>query len=220
MPSLRFAARQPGDILSQLRRAAIALDAGVEDATFTGTPPPPPPRAVDWKQAMGAAVTFAVPVGLICAAIVPVAPLDCLLVMGGAVAGVWLYRRRLASRALPRPVGARIGTILGLMTAAVALGFNAGSMVVARYVLHGGDAMDKLFDSSLAEGSRMAAQWMSSSPDVARQSLQFWLTPDGRAAMTLLGAVLLTVGITLFATIGGAMGARIFSSPGPSVRNS
>jgi hypothetical protein len=182
---------------------------------------PPALRNVDWKQAIGAAVTFAVPVGLLCSSVVPVLASGCCLwVLAGSIAGVWLYQRRSGTRALPRPVGMRIGTILGLIASAIAAAFNAGATVFVRYVLHGGDAMEKAFQTSMEQGSMMASQLMSASPDQAKEAMRFWLSPDGRAAATLLTAAMFSIGITVFSTIGGALGTRIFSGPNPSVSNS
>src|SRR5271170_1084243 len=109
----------------------------------SGVAAAPATRDIHWKAAIGAAVTFAVPVGVLCSPVVPILSGGCCLwVVGGAIAAVGLYQRRAAVRTLARPVGIRIGTLIGLMAATVASAFYAGSMVFARYVLHGGDAVD------------------------------------------------------------------------------
>src|SRR5271170_4278397 len=114
---------------------------GNDGAAETGVPAL---RDIQWSRAVGAAVTFAVPVGLLCSPVVPIlSSACCFWVIGGAVAAVGLYQRRSATRILGRPVGIRIGTIIGLMAAAVATAFNAAAVVFERYILHGGEAMDK-----------------------------------------------------------------------------
>jgi hypothetical protein len=199
----------------------LLYDSGIDADSGPTAAPPPPPRKIEWKHAIGAAVTFAVPVGLLCSSVVPaLASGCCLWVLAGAVAGIGLYKRRSASRILPPSAAMRIGTVLGLMAAAIAAAVNAGAAVFGRYVLHGGDAMEKLFASSMEQGSAMASQMTSTSPEQTRQMLQFWLSPDGRAAATLLTAVMFSIGITVFSTIGGALGARIFAGPNTSIRNS
>jgi len=198
----------------------LLYDANGEAAEGTANPGAPVLRSIQWKQAIGAAITFAVPVGLLCSSVVPVLASGCCLwVLAGSVAGVGLYQRRSATQVLPRPAGMRIGTILGIMAAVVATASNAGAMVFARYVLHGGDAMEKAFQSSMEQGSVMASQLISVSPDQARQAMQFWLSPDGRVGATLLTALISSIGITVFSTIGGALGARIFSGRNPSPEN-
>jgi hypothetical protein len=211
----------PGTFCPNCGSPQLLYSAG-DDATDNSTGVPPPAlRGIDWKLATGAAVTFAVPVGLMSSSIVPLLEGGCCLwVLAGSVAGVWLYQRRSSTRSLPRPAGMRIGTILGLMAASIAAALNAASTVFARYVLHQGDAMERAFQSSMEQGSLMASQLMSTSPDQSREMLQFWLSPDGRAAAILLTTVMFSLGITVFSTIGGALGARIFSGPSPSVRNS
>jgi hypothetical protein len=178
-------------------------------------------RNVQWKSAIGVAITFGVPVGVLCSSVIPVLASGCCLwVLGGAVAAVGLYQRRSATRVLPRPMGVRIGVIVGMLAAAVAAAFNAGMMVMQRYVFHGGEAMDKIFQQSLDQGSALAAQVSSVSQAQALETMRFWSSADGRAAWTLLTMLLSSVGITLFSMIGGALGTRIFSGRNASLRNS
>jgi len=190
---------------------------GADGAAMSGTIPL---RDTQWSRALGAAVTFAVPVGLLCSPVVPVlSGACCLWVIGGAVAAVGLYQRRSATRILPRPVGVRIGTIIGLMAAAVAAAFNAAAVVFERYILHGGEAMDKTYQATMEQVSAATMQISSGSPAEVRDAMRFLLSPDGRAASALLTALLSSIGITVFSMIGGALGTRIFSGRNPSLRN-
>ena len=187
----------------------------------TGEPAAAVVREVQWKTAVGAAVTFAVPVGLLCSSVVPVLSGGCCLwVLGGAVAAVGLYQRRSATRTLPRPVGIRIGWIIGIMAAVVAEAFNAGALVLERYVLHGGEAMEKAYRATMDQVSVATAQIAGGSPGESREAMQFLLSPDGRAASALMGALMTLAGITIFSMIGGALGSRIFSGRNTSLRNS
>jgi hypothetical protein len=177
-------------------------------------------RDIQWKAAIGAAVTFAVPVGVLCSPVVPILSGGCCLwVVGGSVAAVGLYQRRSAGHPLPRPIGVRIGAIIGLMAAAVTCAFNAGAMVVERYVLHGGDAMETAYQTMLEQVSVATAQISAGSPTETHDALQMLLSPDGRAASALLSAVLMSAGITAFSMIGGALGTRIFAGRRPSPNN-
>jgi hypothetical protein len=199
----------------------LLYDSSSDAGASSTEAPPPPTRKIDWKHAIGAATTFAVPVGFFCSSVVPaLASGCCLWVLAGAVAGIGLYKRRSAARLVAPAAAMRIGTVLGLMAAATTAAINAGAAVFGRYVLHGGDVMEKAFQSSMEQGSAMASQIMSTPPEQTRQMLQFWLSPDGRAAATLLSAVMVSIGITVFSTIGGALGARIFSGSSTSIRNS
>ncbi len=183
-------------------------------------PTPPGSRDIQWKAALGAALTFAVPVGLLCSPVVPVLSGGCCLwVTAGAIAAVGLYQRRSATRVLARPVGLRIGTLIGLMAAAIAAAFNAGALVVERYLLHGSEAMEKAYQLTMEQVSLATAQFSAGSPAEAKNAIHFLLSPDGRAASALLTALLSSLGITVFSMIGGALGTRIFSGRNPSLRN-
>jgi len=203
----------------------LRYEAGAESANGVAGPGNHLARDVQWRLAIGAAVTFAVPVGLLCSSVVPILSDGCCLwVVAGAVAAVGLYQRRSATRVLLRPTGVRIGTIIGILAAAIAAAFNAGSMLFERYVMHGGEAMDKMFLASMKQGSdAFASQLTQATPEQAEWAMRFWgfwSSPDGRAAATLLTAVMSAIGITVFSMIGGALGTRIFSGRNPSLRNS
>jgi hypothetical protein len=176
------------------------------------------PRDIRWKQAIGSAVTFAVPVGVLCSLFVPLYG-GWLWVIAGSIGAVGLYQRRSGTRVLGRGVGVRIGSIIGILAAAVAAAFSAGSMVIARYVLHGGDAIDKMFQASLKEGSDFAARLMQASPEQAALAVRFWSSPEGRAAATLVTVAISSIGITVLSMIGGALGSRIFSGRNSSLPN-
>jgi hypothetical protein len=199
----------------------LLYDATNGGADGSGDAAAPALRDIQWKAAIGAAVTFAVPVGLLCSSVVPILSGGCCLwVLGGAIAAVGLYQRRAAVRTLARPVGIRIGAIIGLMAATVACAFNAGAMVFARYVLHGGDAMEKAYQTMMEQVSALTAQYSGGSPAESHDAMQFMLSPDGRAALALLTALTTAAGITVFSMIGGALGTRIFSGRNPSPENS
>ncbi len=148
----------------------LLYDAGAETEDGSSDLGSPTLRNIQWKPAVGAAITFAVPVGLLCSQVVPVLSGGCCLwVVGGAVAAVGLYQRRAATSILPRPVGIRIGTIIGIMAATVACAFNAGAAVFERYVLHGGDAMDKAYQATTEhDGAATAPRPATGRSPVAR----------------------------------------------------
>jgi hypothetical protein len=200
----------------QLRYVADTEDAeGTEEASGSGR------REIQWKPALGAVITFAVPVGLLCSPIVPfVSSGCCLWVVAGSVAAIGLYQRRSATLTVGRRIGLRIGILIGILAATVATACNAGLMVFTRYALHGGTAMEKAFQLSMEQGSTYAAQFSHASPAQADEIMRFWLSPDGRAAATLLMALMSAAGIIVFSAIGGALGTRIFSGRNTSLRNS
>jgi hypothetical protein len=198
-----------------------------EDAVGNSTGVPPPAlRGVDWKQAIGAAVTFAVPVGLLCSLALPGFAIGfCLWVTAGSVAGVWLYQRLTsAAHRLARGVGTRIGTILGIMAATIAAALNAGVLASQRYLFHGGNAIDQVFQAGIKQGSdNFNSQIPQPSPEQMEYAAHFWAfwsSPDGHAALTLMAVTMWSLAMVIFSTIGGALGVRIFSGPTPPIRNS
>ncbi len=205
----------------------LLYEAGSGAGDVSGGAAGPATRDIHWKAAIGAAVTFAVPVGVLCSPVVPILSGGCCLwVVGGAIAAVGLYQRRAAVRTLARPVGVRIGTLIGLMAATVASAFYAGSMVFARYVLHGGDAVDKAYQAAMEQASAASAplsaslaRFLGAPPSDPHEFLNAVLSPDGRAAWTLATVAMTSAGITVFSMIGGALGTRIFSGRNPSPEN-
>jgi hypothetical protein len=203
----------------------LLYDSGGEAGSGSTAAPPPPPRKIEWKHALGAATTFAVPVGLLCSFAIPAFAFGFFLWTGaGAMAGVWLYQRRSLGHRLGGGAGTRIGTILGLMAAAITAALNAGAIVADRYIFHGGNAIDNMFQAGIKQGSdNFNAQLSQPSPDqveFARHFWGFWGSPDGHAAMALTCAAIWALGMVAFSSIGGALGARFFSAPNPSMRSS
>ena len=49
--------------------------------------------------------------------------------------------------------------------------------------------------------------------------VHFLLSPDGRAAYTLMNAATTSVGIILFSAIGGALGVRLLAPRKPTMGN-
>ena len=179
------------------------------------------PQDLAWKHAVGAAMIVALPVGLLSSSLIPVLSDGCCLwVIGGGIAAVGLYRHRSAGIPVDGKTGLRIGTVIGILAASLATAVNGVVMLFQRYVLHTGDAMEKAFQASMEQGSVMASQFYHVSPAQAHQSIQFWISPDGRAAAVLLTAAMASVGIVIFSAIGGVLGARIFSGRNRALRDS
>jgi hypothetical protein len=168
-------------------------------------------NSIRWKQAIRAAITAAIPMGVMSSSLLPLASLGCCLwIVGGAVIAVWLYRRRAAVSVLEARTGARIGLVAGILAALTTAIFSSISLVIERFVLHHGDAIDSTFQTQLEQLVRMA----QSNPDPQGQMhafLRFLATPDGKAAWILTGTATLSAGIVLFSTLGGALGARLFT---------
>ena len=193
-PQLKFAQQEEGETTS----------AGVR-------PPGAPPRAqgLSWKDAILAALLVAVPAGLLSA----VSVLSwgcCLWVVGGAVLAIVLYHRRAPGFLLETRSGVRIGAVAGLIAAYSSVIATAIWRVFARYVLHQGYAIDQFYDAVIQQSTA----FVKTNPDAEAQwhaYVHFLMSPDGRAAYTLINAATTSVGIILFSAIGGALGVRLLA---------
>ena len=198
LPQLRFPATQvcpAGRRRERIRRAR---------------PPGKPARAqgISWRDAILAALLVAVPAGLLSA--VSVLSWGCCLWVVGSGAG----HRPMApagSRISPgNALGVRIGAVAGLIAAYSSVIATAVWRVFARYVLHQGSAIDQFYDSVIKQSTAL----VQANPDAQAQWhawVQFLMSPDGRAAYTLMNAATTSAGHYFFSAIGGALGVRLLA---------
>ncbi len=191
-----------------------------EESGYAGVRPPgKPPRAqgISWKDAILAALVVAIPTGLLSAVSV-LAWGCCLWVVGGAILAIVLYHRRAPGFLLETRFGARIGAVSGLIAAYSWVIATSLWRVFARYVLHQGQAIDQFYEDVIKQSTAL----VQVSPDVQVQwnsYLHFLMTPDGRAAYTLMNAASSSVGIIVFSAIGGALGVRLLTPRKPTLGN-
>lgn len=161
-------------------------------------------RAADllrWRSAVTAALFVAVPVALLSTLV----SIGALWVFIGGFLTVHLYRRRTASPTDGR-IGWRIGSLTGVISAIFWLALNAVSMLVQRYALHQGAAIDAAFTNAVKSAMATMNQ---QSPTFQHQFpwfAGFWLSPSGIATLYLTGTSLVAVSMVLFAALGGALG--------------
>jgi ribosomal protein L40E len=162
------------------------------------------PNAIDWRDAVLVAALVAVPAGVLSALL----GLEALWGIAGGMAIVSLYRRR--TGALPTgQMGWRIGALLGLFATVVTTLTDGITLLVQRFALHQGAVLDSRYHDV---GQQLVDQLTRSNPDAAAilpGFLHFWLTPDGAAAMVLINAAGVAIFMLIFASIGGALGARL-----------
>lgn len=165
-------------------------------------------RRMQWRPAILSAVMMAVPLGLFSGLVAT----SLIIVLGAGVLTIWLYQRR-SSAWVDGRLGWRVGSILGAAAALLACAAYAVRMVVERYLMHSGATMDTAY---LAYAHQFLDMWNKASaqqgapPAEAAHMMSmvagFVLSPDGHAAMQLLTAVTMSIGILLFAALGGALG--------------
>lgn len=162
------------------------------------------PSAVHWREAITFAALVAVPAGVLAA----ILGLEALWGIAGGMTLISLYRRRTGT--LPTgKMGWRIGALLGVLSAAVAVLADAVVLTVQRFALHEGTMLDHRYKDL---GQQLIDQLTRSNPDAAAVVpgfLHFWMTPNGAAAIVLINAAGVAIFLLLFASIGGALGARL-----------
>ena len=205
----------------------LRLEEGSEEARQgpgQRTAPGFDPRTFTWKNAILAAVSVAVPVGVLSSQAFPwLSGACCLWGVGGSIAAVALYRRRSAPGLLDASIGMRIGLVVGLLASFCSSAANGAWLLIQRFALHGGALMEKGWQTQMEQAFQANAQRMSQlPPQSAEMYMRFWkfaMSPDGRAAGVLASTVLFSAGMLLFSTLGGALGARIFATRGSALRN-
>jgi hypothetical protein len=168
---------------------------------------------VSWKTAVSSASVVAIPVGLL-SSILPVA---LFWVICGGIATVSLYHRRVRTPATGR-MGWRIGGLLGLLAASISTAFDSLKLVVLRYLLHSNE-FDRQLHLAMQQSADMVNHLFPAMADAMAQSVRFWISPDGTAAMVLFNAAVSAFFMVLFGAAGGAIGARI-TSLGPRAERS
>jgi zinc-ribbon domain len=174
--------------------------------------------AISWRDAIHAATILSIPAGILSALL----GFEVLWVLGGGVVAVSLYHRRTGTPPT-RKMGWRIGMLVGLFAAVVAAAFNGVALLVQRYGFHQGAVIDQRLHDVIDSVTKIYTNFLANSnPDMAKSvadSMHFWLTPNGIAAMVLSNAAEMAVFMLLFAAVGGALGARLTAkSPQHSVR--
>ena len=154
-----------------------------------------------WRSAVSAALLVAVPVALLS----DLLSLGALWVFGGGFIAVYLYRRRTAAPTDGR-IGWRIGGLMGVIAAILWLAFSAISMLVQRYVMHQGAAIDAALRGAMKKALDTVNQ---QNPALAHQIpwfAHFWLSPSGVATIFLIQTTVLALAMVLFSALGGALG--------------
>jgi hypothetical protein len=119
------------------------------------------------------------------------------MVVGGVIAVV-LYRRREPGANLSAWMGARLGAMSGAFGFAIFIVFAA----VTATFFDGGPKLQQALQQSMDLAAKR-----SSDPVAAQQMLQIFRTPEGLAALMLIGLVLTLIGFVILAGLGGAIGA-------------
>ena len=172
-------------------------------------------RRIHWKSAVRISLLTALVTGIVIALL---SPGILLWVACGTAATMLLYRRRYPQQLLDGRLGARIGTLFGLFTATILTATDAAVMFYARYVLHQGSSFDQAYNTMLDQVAARAP----TAPGAAAQwnaLMHFWHSPEARAGLFLVSAMLLAIVVIMLASAAGALTARFSARHQPRGSN-
>ena len=165
--------------------------------------------SIEWKAALRLAVMLAVPAGMLCNMLSPLGILGAFLMGFAASWVVLLYMRNRRPAWITMGAGARLGLVTGLLGSWSAAATTGVILFVSRFWLHQGKFFDDLWKSLV--GQQMPAQWQSMGIDAQTiaNTRNWLLSSEGRAGWMLAALTLLMFFLTLFAMLGGVVGARM-----------
>jgi ribosomal protein L40E len=199
-PQVRFLAPEPETAIAGDDAAKVASLQELDLAGHSDT--------IQWKPMIRIAAVVSVGVGILSTLL---AAGSVLWVAAGAVIVIGIYRRRQPRVTLGRRAGARIGALVGLLAATIALAGNAVFLVIQRYGMHQGTLIDTQLNGIVKQAAERAASMDSQAP--VATFTNFWLSAEGRIGLILLTMGFLALLIFLFAIAGGVLGAQIYRSP-------
>lgn len=152
---------------------------------------------------------FALPAGVLVALCEGQGLLQMLWIVGGTVLALRRYRKLAPlSPRLTAKLSGRIGLLLGLFATAVNLLAEAGGLVVERYALHGGAAIDaRMHSYAQLEIDMMKA----TEPDMMARLgwlTRFWLSPEGAGTLLLSSLAASAVFALFFGWLTGRFSVR------------
>ncbi|HUD75841.1 MAG TPA: hypothetical protein VMQ76_12275 [Terracidiphilus sp.] len=194
LPQLLYGADAPAAGQTQLERwGETVRDAG----------------SVDWKPALRAALLLAIPAGALSFGLSVVGLLGFVWM---AVAGAWavaIYMRSQRPAWITIGAGARIGLVTGLLGAWAAAATMSVSLFAMRFFFHQGKVFDDFWQIQMTE--KASQQWAASGIDAQTILVTKALlnSPEGRGGVTFGIMLFLVLALVIFATAGGALGARL-----------
>lgn len=197
-PQIRYVAQEQAEEASAADPSSHALGSRHADGA----------TSVQWSPAIRIAAAVALAVGVLSTLL---AAGSVLWVAVGAVIVIGIYHRRHPRTLLGRRAGARIGALVGLLAASIAMAGNALFLLVQRYWLHQGGEIDAQLTTIVQQAAERAGAMDPQAPVATFTS--FWLSAEGRIGLILLTMGFLAALIVLFAVAGGILGAQIYRSP-------
>jgi hypothetical protein len=168
--------------------------------------------SINWKPALSAALKLAIPAGIFCAILSSAGISELYGMFWMAVAATWavaLYMRSQKPAWITIGAGARIGLVTGVLGGWMAFGIFGFLLFAQRYLLHQSSQIDANWKAAVEASQQLTAQMGFSDTAQMQSQKTFMLSPEGHACFTATSLIFNSVFLTLFAIVGGALGARM-----------
>ena len=170
-------------------------------------------NSIDWKPGMRAALALAIPAGLLSSGISPLSALGLVWMGIAAIWAVVRYTRAQRGAWITIGAGARIGLVTGIIAAWLAFGISGGVLFFERVVFHHSSEIDSEWKDRVDKSQQLTQQWATQMgvADATQATVQrsWMLSPEGHAGFQAFGMATSCLFLVLFATAGGALGARL-----------
>jgi hypothetical protein len=171
--------------------------------------------SVEWKPALRVATLLAIPAGLLSCGISPVGMLGLFWMSAAAAWAVTLYVRGQRPAWITTGAGARIGLVTGLLAAALAFAVGGGALFLERFAFHQSGLIDTEWKTRVEASNQLTQQLATQMGVLDQAQLQaqknMMMSPEGHAGIEAFGMASNSLFLLLFASAGGAMGARVLA---------
>ena len=188
-----------------------------EGEASTGALPPPRPRQVEWKTAIRCALLVAGIAAALSLGAMKVdflSPVSFLWILSGSMTTLGLYQFRRPAAWMDVKIGAHIGLVTGICLA-LSLGCAmAGWGMLARFGLHSMGSFDAQMTTQVQQAIQKTSQ---SSTPIPPEMLGFIKSPEFKAGMMLSGFAIVSAGLLVLSTLGGAFAGLLRMRRGAAV---
>jgi len=187
-----------------LENQSVETGGEAPSAASTGAPAPPRLQQVEWKTAIRCAAGVAgvgAVLALVALRVDVLSPVSFLWIMSASLITLGFYQKRRPAAWMDVKVGARIGVVVGLFLA-LELGVSmAGAGLVSRFLLHSMGTFDAQMGLQIATVEKTLQQQATPVPS---DYLRFVGSPEFRAGSMLATFAMMSAGLLLLSTLGGA----------------
>ena len=200
-----------------LENQSVETGGEVVGAASTDAAAPPRPQQVEWKTAIRCAAAVAAVASVLAVAALRVdvlSPVSLLWIMSASLITMGFYQKRKPAAWMDVRIGARIGVVVGVFLALELAVSMAGAGLVARFVLHSMGS----FDAQMAGQIELVEKTLQQqSTPMPAEYLRFVNSPEFRAGSMLATFAMVSGGLLVLSTVGGAFAGLLRMRRKPAV---